>query len=67
MRRLNKKQINFIKAWFNKLWTEVGSVCTIDQMSEPEQKQLQAMNDHETLWSNADRLINDLALEEIYK
>jgi len=67
MRRLNKKQINFIKTWFKKMWTEVGSVCTIDQMSQPEQNQLQAMNDYETLWQNADRLINDLALEEMYK
>ena len=67
MRKLNAKQINFIKTWFKKMWTGVGSVCTIDQMTPEQQNKLQAMNDHETLWSNADRLINDLALEEMYK
>ena len=66
MRKLNKKQTTFVTEWFNRNWTGAGSVYTVDQMSQTEQDKLQAMNDHETLWQNADRLINDLSLKKLY-
>jgi len=62
MRKLNAKQKKFIDQWFNRMWTGAGSVYTVDQMTPDEQNQLQAMNDHETLWQNADRYINDKAV-----
>jgi hypothetical protein len=35
-------------------------------MSQDEQEQLEAMNDHETLWQNADRYIGDKATAKVY-
>lgn len=66
MRKLSKKQKNFIKNWFDNLWAGAGTVYSVDQMNSTEQNKLEAMNDHETLWSNADRYINDLAMEKMY-
>ena len=55
-----------IDKWFDENWTGAGSLYTVDQMSQAEQQQLQAMNDHETLWQNADRYINDKAVQKVY-
>ena len=66
MRVLNKKQKQFIDKWFDKNWTGAGSIFSVDQMSQAEQEQLQAMNDHETLWQNADRYINDKAMQIVH-
>lgn len=66
MRVLNLKQKKFIDKWFEENWTGSGSLFTVDQMSQQEQDQLQAMNDHETLWQNADRYINDKATQLVY-
>lgn len=67
MRILNKKQKTAIKKWFDKNWTGSGSLYTIDQMPVEMQEQVQAMNDHETFWSNADRFIGDLASENVHR
>ena len=66
MRQLSKKQKKYIEQWFNEAWTGAGSVYMIDQMPQHMQKTLEAMNDHETLWQNADRFINDLACNKVY-
>ena len=67
MRTLNKKQKNFIDKWIKDNWNGAGSIFTVDQMSLKELNQLQAMNNHETLWQNADRYIGDKTLEIIYQ
>jgi hypothetical protein len=66
MRVLSKKQKNFIDKWFDDNWTGAGSLYSVDQMSQDEQEQLEAMNDHETLWQNADRYIGDKATAKVY-
>jgi len=66
MRVLNAKQKKFIDTWFDNNWTGAGSLYTVDQMSQEEQQQLEAMNDHETLWQNADRYIGDKATAKVY-
>lgn len=66
MRVLNVKQKEFIDKWFEENWTGPGSIYSIDQMPEHMCNELQAMNDHETLWDNADRHLNDKALKKIY-
>ncbi len=66
MRKLNAKQKKFIDEWFDNNWTGAGSLYTVDQMSQDEQQKLQAMNDHETLWQNADRYIGDKASKLVY-
>jgi len=67
MRVLNKKQRNLIEKWFNENWTGQGSLYSNDQMSMELQQELEQINDHETIWSNIDRYINDLAVEKLYK
>jgi hypothetical protein len=66
MRTLNKKQKTFITKWFNENWKGAGSIYTIDQMPIEMQKKLEQMNDHETIWQNADRLISDLACQNVH-
>jgi len=67
MRVLNKKQKKLIEKWFNENWTGQGSLYSNDQMSMELQQELEQINDHETIWSNIDRYINDLAVEKLYK
>jgi hypothetical protein len=66
MRNLNNKQKKYITQWFNESWKGAGSVYTIDQMPIEMQDKLQSMNDHETLWQNADRFIGDMATKKVY-
>ena len=66
MRDLNKRQKKAIKTWFEQNWTGPCSVYTIDQMPEQQANAILAMNDHETFWTNAERFINDMALEKQY-
>ena len=67
MRKLNAKQKKLIDKWFDENWTGAGSLYTVDQMSQADQEKLQAMNDHETLWQNADRYIGDKACENVHR
>jgi len=67
MRVLNKKQRNLIEKWFNENWTGQGSLYSNDQMSMELQEELEEMGNHETIWSNIDMYINDLAMEKLYK
>ena len=66
MRVLNKKQKNIITKWFNENWTGAGSLCSTQDMPIELLDQLERINDHETIWQNIDRFINDLALKKIY-
>jgi len=67
MRVLNKKQKKAITEWFNKNWDGQGSLYTIDQMPIEEIEKIEEMGFHETFYCNADRFINDLACDELYK
>jgi len=66
MRVLNKKQKNFIDKWLETVFNDGEQVHSIDDMPVEMQQELERMNDHETLWSNADRYINDKVLEKMY-
>ena len=67
MRQLSKKQKKFIDKWFDENWTGACSVYSVDQMPVEMQKQIEAMNDHETIWQNADRYISDKAMAKVYR
>jgi hypothetical protein len=64
--KLSKKQVELISTWFNQNWTGPGSLYCNEQMPDELQRQLVQLNDHETMWQNIDRLINDLALKKVY-
>ena len=66
MRNLNNKQKKTIKNWFNDNWSGAGSIYSSEQMPLELIERLERMNDHETIWQNMDRYINDLALEKLY-
>ena len=66
MRNLNKRQKNLIDKWFEENWTGAGSLYTVDQMPTELQDELEAMNDHEIIWQNADRYINDKSVKKVY-
>ena len=67
MRTLNKKQKNLIGKWFDENWTGAGSLYTSDQMPIELQEQIRKINDHETIWQNIDRYINDKAVENFHR
>ena len=67
MRVLNKKQKNMIKKWFNENTGRTGILYSSDQMPMELQEQIRVINDHETIWQNIDRYINDIACENTYK
>ena len=66
MRNLTLRQKRYIKQWFNEAWKGAGSIYSIEQMPIEMQDTLEAMNDHETLWQNADRYIADISMERVY-
>ena len=66
MRTLNKKQKNLIDKWFDENWRGSGSLYTSDQMPIELQEQIRKINDHETIWQNIDRYINDKAIKRTY-
>jgi len=66
MRVLNKKQKKLIDKWFDENWTGAGSLYHNSQMPIELQEELERLGDHETIWQNIDRYINDLALEKVY-
>lgn len=61
MRTLNKRQ----KDYLDKLFHQHG-IQGVDDMSKEEQDTLVKMNDHETVWQNADRHLFDMALKKMY-
>ena len=65
-KKFTKQQKKQIKKWFDDNWQGQGSVYSIDQMQPIQSSNILALNDHETFWQNADRYINDLALEKMY-
>jgi len=60
MRVLNKKQKNVIIKWFNENWKGAGSIYSSDQMPIELLNEIERINNHETIWQNMDRFINDL-------
>jgi len=67
MRVLNKKQKNIITKWFNENWQGAGSINSSDDMPIELLDELERINDHETIWQNIDRFINDLACENVHR
>lgn len=67
MRVLNKKQKKMIEKWFNENWQGAGSIYCSDQMPQKLLDELERINDHETIWQNIDRLINDLACKNVHR
>ena len=65
MRNLNKKQKNIIKKWVDENWQGAGSIYSYEQMPIELLDKLEAINDHETIWQNIQRFINDLAMEKV--
>jgi hypothetical protein len=66
-RELNKKQKNMIMAWINKNWAGAGSIYTCNQMQDDLLQSIVDVNDHETVYQNMDRFINDVTLEKVYR
>ena len=66
MRNLNKKQKNMIKQWVDENWQGDGSIYSYEQMPIELLDKLEAINDHETIWQNIQRMISDLAMEKVY-
>lgn len=67
MRVLNKKQKQIIEKWFEQNWQGAGSIYSSDQMPIELLAQLERINDHETIWQNIDRFLNDLACKKVYQ
>ena len=64
MRVLNKKQKRLLDEWFKTIKNEPGlAVRNITQDLIPLDllKKIEALNDHETIYQNIDRYINDKA------
>jgi hypothetical protein len=61
MRTLNKKQKKFL----DDLYKEKHIACVGD-MSAEDWKTLEKMNNHETLYQNADRHLWDLNWDDVY-
>ncbi len=66
MRNLNKKQKSLIDQWFDKNWTGAGSLNSCDDIPLELIVEIENINDHETIYQNIDRYINDKALEKMY-
>ena len=67
MRVLNAKQKKLIDQWFNQHWAGQGSIYSNEQMPAELCDRLVEINDHETIWQNIDRYINDKACEKLYR
>jgi hypothetical protein len=69
MRQLNKKQKNLIDKWLKECYNNrQHAICySSDQMPIELQQELERINNHETIWSNIDRYINDQTLEMVHK
>jgi hypothetical protein len=64
MRQLNKKQKKIIREWFNKV--DIGNYISIEDMPIELYEELEGINDHETIYQNIERYINDLVMEKLY-
>jgi len=67
MRVLNKKQKKMIDEWLKEVWDEGDTVHSINDMPVELQNELEKVNDHETIWQNIDRYINDKSLDHMYR
>ena len=67
MRVLNKKQKKIIDTWLEKVLNDGANPCSVDDMPIELQEQIRVVNDHETIWQNIDRYINDKVLEKMYQ
>ncbi len=66
MRTLNKRQKKLIDMWFDNNWTGAGSLCSSDDMPLELMERLEKISNHETIYQNIDRYINDKALAKMY-
>jgi hypothetical protein len=63
MRQLNKRQIKYL----DDLMAGNNQIKMVDDLNGQEWQTLEAMNDHETLWQNAERYISDKRIKELYQ
>ena len=66
MRELNKKQKKLLDKWFETIKEEAGlGVCNVvdDLLPYDLWIKIQEINDHETIYQNINRYINDKAME----
>ena len=69
MRTLNKRQKKLLDNWFETIKNEPGiGVCDVvkDLLPYNLWEKLQQINDHETIYDNINRYINDKAMENLY-
>jgi hypothetical protein len=66
MRTLNNKQKKMIDAWFTANWQGAGSINSCDDMPMELLERIEQVNDHETIYQNIDRYINDLAVKNVH-
>lgn len=66
MRILNKRQKNIIDIWFDENWKGVGSFLDVDNMPLDIYKKIEEINDHETIYQNINRYINDKIMDKLY-
>ena len=69
MRNLNKKQKKLLDNWFETVKDESGlGVRDIvkDLLPYDLWKELERINDHETIYQNINRYLNDKAMAEVY-
>ena len=64
MRKLSKRQKKMIDTWFNENWDGAGSVTGIGDMPIDTYEKMERLNNHETLWQNAERYVMDKVMSE---
>lgn len=64
MRNLTRQQQNYIKSIVE---NSGFTIMSVDNLETEECEMLERMNNYENLWSDANRYINDLQMERIYR
>jgi len=66
MRVLSRKQKRIIDDWFEENWTGAGSIREVEDMPIKTYELLETINDHETIYQNINRYIQDKIAEKVY-
>jgi len=66
MRQLSKRQKNMINKWFKDNWTGPDSIGSLDDMPIELMDKLEKINNHETIWDNVNRYLNDKICKMLY-
>ena len=63
MRILNKRQKKIIDIWFDENWK--GDYIDVDNIPLDIYNEIEEINDHETIYQNINRYINDKIMEKL--